>query len=134
MYEEAKVHRLTSLASLLNATVGNITPGNEIPAALGVPPEEPQTYEEQRAAIPKLKKKYLENNCLDTKHYQCPADRAPLPSWSTLEVHYNTCHLKNLQHRCDYAGCDKVYGNRQTLKTHQKDPQSWRGKSFKMYF
>ena len=62
----------------------------------------------------------MENNHLDTKCYQCPADRAPFPSWSALEDHYNTHHLTNPQHRCDYAGCDKVYGNRQTLKTHQR--------------
>ena len=84
-----------------------------------MPPEEPQTYEEQQAAIPKLKKKYFENNRLHTKCHQCPADRAAFPSWSALEDHYNTCHLKNPQHRCDYTGCDKVYGTRQTLKKHQ---------------
>ena len=133
MYEEAKVLRLTSLASSLNTTVRDITPRNEIPAALGVSPKEPQTYKEQQAAIPKLKN-YLKNNCLDTKCYQCHADRAPFPSWSTLDDHYDTHHLKNPHHRCDYAGCDKVYGNRQTFRKTSKDPQGWRGKSFKMYF
>ena len=52
MYEEAKVWRLTSLASSLNTAVRDITPRNEIPAALGVPPKELQTYEEQRVATP----------------------------------------------------------------------------------
>ena len=41
VYEEAKVSRLTSLASSLNASVRDITPRNEIPAALGAPLEEP---------------------------------------------------------------------------------------------
>ena len=47
VYKEAKVCRLTSLASSLNAAVRDITPGNEIPAALGAPHEELQMYEEQ---------------------------------------------------------------------------------------
>ena len=46
VYKEAKVWRLTSLASLLNATVRDITPRNEIPAALGVSAKELQMYEE----------------------------------------------------------------------------------------
>ena len=45
VYEEAKVHRLTTLASSLNAMVKDIIPGNKIPAALGALPQEGQTYE-----------------------------------------------------------------------------------------
>ena len=70
--------------------------------------------------VPKLKRKYLENNRLDTKCYQCPEDKPAFPSWSALEDHYSTRHLKDPKHKCDYEGCNKVFGNRQSLKKHQK--------------
>ena len=77
-------------------------------------------YQEQQASVPKLKKKYLENKHLDTKCYQCPEDRPAFPSWSALADHYNTRHLRDPKHKCDYEGCNKVFGNRQSLTKHQK--------------
>ena len=120
VYEEAKVNRLTALASSLNTTVRDFVPQDEILAALGAPPVEPQMCQEQQASILKLKKKYLDNNHLDTKCYQCPQDRPPFPSWSALEDHYNTRHLKDPKHKYDYEGCNKVFSNRQSLKKYQK--------------
>ena len=67
-----------------------------------------------------MKKKYLENDRLDTKCYQCPDDRPAFPSWSALVDHYNTRHLKDPKHKCDYEGCNKIFGNRQSLKKHEK--------------
>ena len=48
--------RLIALASSLNTTVQEFVPENEILAALGAPSVEPQTYQEQQALIPKLKR------------------------------------------------------------------------------
>ena len=109
-------------------------PLNEIPVALGAPPIETQMYQEQQALIPKLKKIYLENNLLHTKCYQCPEGRPAFLSWSALEDHHNTRHSKDPKHSCDYEGCNKVFGNRQSLKKTSKITSSQREYSYQMHF
>ena len=40
--------------------------------------------------------------------------------WLSLEDHYNICHHHVATHKCSYNGCYKAFGNRDTLKVHER--------------
>ena len=51
---------------------------------------------------------------------KCKPERKAFASWLALEDHYNICHHHVAPHKCSYDGCNKVFGNRNTLKVHEK--------------